>query len=497
LPFESEEALEYPLNVDLALQRLSELDPAIDSMLRAARIPGGGVAVVLGGEIVFCRGYGLRDVSEGLPSTAETVFPIASMSKAMTATMIGTLVDEGTLNWDKPVQSYWPKFRLGDSNVSAQVTLRDLLTLRTGLPRHDWAWVENPSSREELVERIRYLPLSCGFRERFQYNNLTVIAAGFIAEVVSGMQWETLIEERLLEPLGMTATLFVNPALGNATRSYCEDRDRRLKPTQRLSVEVSGPSGGSIHSNILDMARWVLLNLNDGQIGGRRLIKPETLREIQRPQVSAGIEPAAPAPHASYAMGWFVHYYNGYEMWSHGGYMHDVNSEVMLCPKEKWGIVSYTNFGFPTLARLLNQHTFDILTGLRHVRTLEEKLAAYENGVIAIRQRDVISPRVENTSPSHSLDAHEGSYFNSGYGTIEILREGNDLVLRRNHMLLSLEHWHYDVWVCKDPGIFYIHVPHAFDRTSKIMFETGEDGDIRHLRVRLEPAVEPIRFAKQ
>ncbi len=310
----------------------AKLGDLIEPLLSAARIPGAGIAAVAGGEVVLATGYGYRDLDARLPVTCQTVYPIASTTKALNATLIGMLVDEGKLSWDAPVQDYLPWFRLGDSTVSAQVTLRDLLAMRTGLPRHDWLWVENPMARAELVRRLRYLELSAGFREKFQYNNMTSTAAGHIAEVATGKTWEDLVWEKILAPLEMSSTSFSMPAVGDVTLSYHESSSRELLVTRRFATEVTAPSGGAIHSTVADIARWMLFNLNSGAVGGRSLIQSKTLMEIQSAQIPARTDPSCPTPHAAYAMGWFVDSDGGRTRVTHGGYLHDVNSELRSIP---------------------------------------------------------------------------------------------------------------------------------------------------------------------
>jgi CubicO group peptidase (beta-lactamase class C family) len=478
------------------LANLDKLGAVIQTMLRAARIPGAAIAIVSGGTTVFAQGYGFRDLEAKRPATADTLYPIASTSKAFNATLLGMLVDDGILAWDAPIQHYLPSFRLKNASVSAQVTLRDLVTMRTGLPRHDYVWIDNPISRSELIERLRYLDSSAGFREKFQYNNMTVTAAGHVAEVLTGRRWEDLVQERILEPLKMASTGFTLPAGDVGSVSYHEDSGRKLLLSERLACDVTAPSGGSIHSTVLDMARWIAFNLSGGTEGGRPLIQAPTLLEVHSPQVVARTDTSAPSPTAAYAIGWFVDTYNGRRRIGHGGYLHDVNSEVTLFPEDDIGIVSFTNFGFPTLARLINQYAFDLIQGLSPVQTFEEKLAQYEAKVAETRSRLASIRRVENTSPSHRLDDYAGTYAHTGYGGIEILQRQDELIFKRNSLMLPLEHWHYDTWVAQDTGRFFIHVAHAFDRASRLMFETDPDGSIVAISIRLEPAVAPIRFEK-
>jgi CubicO group peptidase (beta-lactamase class C family) len=473
-----------------------KLGETLEFVLRVARIPGAALAVVAGGDILFAAGYGYRDVAAGLPATAATVYPIASTTKAINATVLGMLVDAGALAWDAPVQHYLPRFRLWDPTLGTQVTIRDLLAMRTGLPRHDYVWIENPMSRAELVERLPYLELSAGFRERFQYNNITSTIAGHVAEVVTGQHWEDLVQQRIITPLVMKNTGFTLPTSGAVTVSYHENSQRELLPSRRLAGEVTAPSGGSLHSTVEDMARWMIFNLGGGKVAGCSLIQAQTLLEIQSPQVIARTDPSAPTANAAYALGWFVDTYNGCARLTHGGYIHDVNSEVTLFPEDDIGVVSFINFGFPALARLINQYAFDLIKGFTPVQTFEEKLAQYEEKVEETRRRNAAVRRVLNTAPSHALADYAGTYTHPGYGRVEILRRDRELLFRRNRLVLPLEHWHYDSWTAGDSGLFFIHAPHAFDPASRISFATDSDGRIAAVSIRLEPAVAPIRFEK-
>lgn len=478
------------LNTDL-------LDALVEAALRAGRIPGGALAIVAGGRTVFAKGYGYRDLEARLPFTSHTIYPIASTTKAMTATLLGMLVDEGRLSWNAPVQEYLPGFRLQDPVASAQTTLRDLLAMRTGLPRHDWLWHEHALTRADLVHRLRYLEPSAGFREKFQYNNMSVTTAGYIAEVVTNASWEDLVHARVLAPLGMTNTVMAEPPTeGNVTLGYHETSARRICRSTRLAGTVTAPAGGLIHSTVESMARWILFNLCRGHVGERQLISPQTFADIRSPQVPGGADPSSPSAHACYAMGWFVDTYNGRTRISHGGYLHDINSEVSLFSEDDIGIVSVTNFGFPGLARVINQQVFDALRGCPTVLSVEEKLSQYEKRIEGMRERAASAQRVPGTAPSHPLDDYTGVYEDRGYGPITIARAGEDLIFRRGRLELALEHWHYDSWVARDAGIFFLHTPHAFDRLSRLLFETDANGAIAAVSIALEPAVGPVRFRK-
>lgn len=473
------------------------LDELVERIVDAARIPGAALAVVSHDGTVFAKGYGLRDLAARSRMTAATVYPIASTTKAFNATLLAMLVEEGRLAWDVPVRRYLPSFEIGHAAISAQVTLRDLVTMRTGLPRHDWLWLGNPMSRSELVGRLKSLDFSAGFRERFQYNNLTVTAAGHVAEVVTGRSWEDLVQERILNPLGMTSTTFSRPGGESTTQSYHETRARQLVPTHPLAQLVTAPSGGAMHSTVEDMARWIAFNLSGEPAGERALLQHKTLAEVHRPQITASGEVAAPTPNAAYAIGWFVDSCHGRLRLSHAGYASDVDSEVRLFPEDNLGVVAFTNFGGPNLARFINQSVYDSLMKLEPAETLEQKLAEYEHKVADNARRIAEVRQVTHTMPSHSLEQYAGVYLHGAYGRLEIHRRQGGLVLKRNRLTLSLEYWHNDVWRCAENDLFAIHRPHVFDGASRIAFESDVNGEIVALAIQLEPAVAPLRFSKE
>lgn len=476
---------------------MEQIADLVEPMLRTARIPGAAIAIVAGGKTVCAQGFGYRDLEAKLRSTPQTVFPIASTAKAINATLLGMLVDEGRIAWDAPIQEYLPSFRLQDPLASARVTLRDLVVMRTGLGAHDFVWMENPITRADLVECMGHLPMSAGFRERFQYNNLTPTIAGHVAEVVTGQSWEHLIRDRIFEPLGMSETVFPLPSAGNVTRFYHENRRRELLLTHPFEAEPIGPAGGSIYSTVEDMARWIAFNMNGGKVAGQPLIKPGTLKEIHSPCVLMGADAAAPSAHAAYGFGWFIDTYNGRPRISHTGHLHDVHSSVMLFPEEGIGMVSFINFASSRIATLMNQYAFDRIMGFNPAQTVEEALAQYEENIGHIRRRNAAMRRVGDTAPSHPLSDYTGCYQHPGYGRIGIRLHDGALILERNALVLPLERWHYDAWAVAENELFEIHKPQELDRNSLLMFETSALGEISSFSLQFDPAVPAARFVKQ
>jgi CubicO group peptidase (beta-lactamase class C family) len=483
--------------VPASIPHIERFDAIIEPMMRAARIPGIAIAVVAGNEMWLARAYGHRDLESRLALATDTLYPIASTTKSMTATLLGMLVDEGLLDWDVPVQTWLPRFWLSDPFVSTQVTIRDLLLMRTGLPRHDWMWGHRAIGRAELVERMHYLELSAGFRERFQYNNLTVTAAAHAAEAVTGQNWETSIQERLLNPLRMSSSQTGMPLSRRVTRGYHDTAARKIALSALTTSQATAPSGGALFSTVEDMARWVLFNLNGGNVEGRQLVDPETFAEICAPGIGIGADESRVSPGAMRALGWTVDRYNGHARVSHGGLLADVSSDVTLYPQLNMGFASFLNLASPLRAKLINQYLFDAIMGLEPKQTWKAELARYENAVEVTHHRNSAMRRHVGTAPSHSLAQYVGRYSHPGYGEIEIQLRAGELNFRLNDLTLPLDHWHYDFWVVQDTSRFPIHIAHEFDQANPLSFQTDADGKIAAISVRLESAVGAIRFGKQ
>lgn len=477
-------------------QRIEKLTGIIETIRSKSRIPGIAAAVVAGGELIYAEGCGYRDLKRKQPVTPDTAYPIASTSKAINATLLGMLVDDGVLDWDAPVQRYRPEFRLKDAAISSRVTVRDLITMRTGLPRHDYTWLGSRKSRTELLAGLEHLEASCDFRDHLQYNNLTCSLAGNLAEQITGKTWETLVRQRIFQPLGMRRSGCARPTHDNVTQSYHENWRRRLVVTKPRDTAATGPAGGVIHSTVSDMARWLSFNLQGGKSGRRRLIAAETLGEIHTPQLIIGRKSQTMLPYdAAYALGWMVRHHNGHKTVTHGGYLHDVSSSVMLFPDVNLGMVCFSNFGPPVMTDLINYYIFDTLMDLQPPLTYEQKLAEYEANIRKNRDRLAAVERTPDTKPSHPLQTYTGKYRHPAYGEIEIRKRGRGLAFKFNDLSLGLKHWHYDAWVAEDDERWTIHGAHPFDRSSPIQFHS-KGGDIAALSIALETAVAPIRFEK-
>lgn len=477
-------------------EALADLPQVVEHGLDALHVPGVAIAVVAGDEVVFSRGFGFRDLEAKLPATPETLFAIGSSTKALTATLMGTLVDEGAIEWDEPVRSYLPEFRLSDPTITERLTVRDLLTHRSGLPRHDLVWYGSSLSREELFRRLRYLDFSADLRQRFQYQNLMYMTAGYLAGKVEDSSWEELVQERILGPLGMAHTVISRFEGEEVATGYRLDRDGeelRLETMPHRVIEAMGPAG-SINSTAEDMARWVRFQLGDGSFEGKRIVSATTLAETHSPQMIANLPLLAlidrrMSPYVLYGLGWFIQPYRGHQLVQHGGNIDGFSAMVAFLPQEDLGIVVLSNANGSPLPLVVALAAFDRLLGLEPVDWvgraelfLKQALAAEEE-----QETTTAEDRVEGTEPSHPLEAYTGEYEHPAYGTLRVTRSGDGLAFALNGLDGDLEHWHYDVF----------NAPKTPVGAVKIEFLTSVDGRIDRVQAAVEPAVAPIVFTRK
>jgi CubicO group peptidase (beta-lactamase class C family) len=493
LPFELERGASAVEEAQSALEGFSE---EVRDAREAFNVPGIAISVILGGKVVYSEGFGYRDLENELPMTPDTLFAVGSTTKAMTATLLGMLVDEGQLDWDEPVRRYLPDFAVSDPAVSPRVTPRDLLTHRTGLPRHDLLWYnDNETSREDLIDRVEHLEMAADLRQEFLYNNLMYMTAGHLAAKLTGKRWEQLMRERLFEPLRMTRSNFsvaTSQEDANHALPYRENDEGELERIPFRALDMIGPAG-SVNSTVDEMSQWVGFNLLRGKARGETLIQPGTLGEIHSPQMTLQRTPERPDISVpTYGMGWFVRTYRGHRQVYHGGGIDGFVTSVMMFPDDDLGIVAFDNRG-SGLAELISRHAADRILGLDPVDWVGDAAATRKKAEAAQKQAEQKQQdaKVDGTQPSHSLADYAGVYEHPGYGRLEIAQNGEQLTLLYNGIEAPLEHWHYDVWSGAEAD---------GDKTfedQKFVFATNVDGLISSVSSRLEPRVDPIVFEKR
>jgi len=477
----------------MAREALEGIDPVIEQALVDFGIPGLAVAVVADDQLVFARGYGKRDVEHDLAVTTETLFAIGSTSKAFTAFILGTLVDEGKLDWDTPVIEYLPDFRMYDAYATQHLKVRDLLIHSSGLPRHDMSWYGADATREELYQRLAYLEPTRDLGEEFQYQNLMVMTAGYLAERITGESWEDLVRTRIFNPLEMSRTNFsVETSRGDDDHAEPYNVDKRAaKHIPFRNIDAVGPAG-SINSSVGEMSQWLRLQLGGGEIDGERLIEQDTLRQMHTPHMAISSYPSSQRVLTlGYGMGWAIESHRGHFLVQHGGGIDGFISWVALLPLENFGVVVYTNgAGMNPLPTAVARTIIDRILGLEDggylTRSLEAVTKAEEAAAEAEAEEG--AGRVADTAPSHPLEDYAGKYTHPGYSQVEITLEDERLHIAYNGMTAPLAHWHYDTFEADEDDA-------QLDGT-KAQFRMDSTGAITELLVAMEAALPPIVFEK-
>lgn len=394
------------------------IDRIVQEALAAWGVPGASVAIVQGDEVVYIQGFGVKELGNAAPVTADTIFAIGSTTKAFVSAAMAILVDEGKMSWDDPVRKHLTSFRLSDPLADDNVTMRDLVCHRTGLSRNDMLWYASPWSREEIVAKIGRVKLSRPFRAQYQYQNIMFLTAGQAVGAAAGTTWENFTRTRIFEPLGMTGANFsVTEAqlAPDHASPHSKPRDANLKVVPWRNIDNVGPAG-SINASTRDLSKWVRMQLADGLFAGKRIVSQTNLRETRTPQTVIRIEGPlfAANPHTnlmSYGMGWRLQDYHGRLMVSHGGRIDGFSALITLIPSEQLGIVFLSNRGNTQMDAAVNNSIVDLALGLpstQWTKVLKEQVERSE--AEAKKQRDERdAKRHKNTKPSRELAAYRGS----------------------------------------------------------------------------------------
>ena len=456
-------------------------------------VPGVSVAVVKDGEVIMSEGFGYRDLERRLPVTTKTIFAIGSSTKAFTTMSLATLVDEGKLDWDTSVRNYLPWFAMYDQFTTERITPRDLVTHRSGLPRYDHLWYNNTTSkRADLIRRLRYLAPSADFRTVFQYQNLMFLTAGYLAGEVAGSDWETVVRERILDPLRMGSANFSvkeSQASDDFALPYVE-KDGSVRQVDFRNIDLVGPAG-SINANVEDMTKWLLLHLNKGWHDDRQIVSEPQVGEMHRGHMVMPA-PFLPLPEndgGSYGLGWFIETYNGDTLIHHGGAIDGFLGQVAFLPKHNAGVVVQTNLGGSLVPFIIAYNALDRLRG-REPSDLEPAVRKVHDEAVAALARGKErsdTEKVESAGPSHDLDAYVGSFDHPGFGRVTIGRNDVGLTFGYNGEMFPLIHYHYDVFHY-EMRVVEVRIP--------VSFGTSIGGDIDRLWVALEPTMPAGEYSR-
>lgn len=394
------------------------------------RVPALAIAVVKDDSVVFAKGYGVLQKGASQPANEHTRFAIGSTTKAMTSASIAMLADEGKLKLDDPVTKYIPELQLSDPWVTRELTIRDLLTHRSGLPGVDLFWASNwKYSQADMIRGLRYIQPTASFRSEWQYHNVLYALNGVIIERVSGMPWDVFVKKRIFEPLGMNETeALVSGIIGkpNVAVPHALVNDSVAVVPIRSTDPVA--SAGSVWSSVSDMAKWMRFVIDSGRVGNKRLIQAKTFAELVTPQIEAPMEeyPAlqvAKPNFFSYGLGWFIQDYRGQHVWMHTGSINGLCAIIGIEPNKRLGVFVLENLDHAEIRHGLMYSAFDLYeSGPRRDWSAELK------PIFAPRPRAAAAQTTRATSaPSLPLERYAGTYVDSAYGTVRVTFENGAL----------------------------------------------------------------------
>jgi len=472
-------------------KKLQGFDAYMEQTLKDWNTPGVGVGIVVGDKLVFAKGYGYRDYEKKLPFTAKTLQPIASNSKLFTAVSAGMLVEEGKLTWDKPIKQSVPEIEFYNDQLNNNVTLRDMMSHRTGVTRHDLIWFKSPFTRKELFDRLKYLEPQEPMRTTFLYNNLMFAAVGQVIEMKSGKKWEDFVRERIFTPLGMNTTCYTiadmlkQPDYGVAFREKRDSFELEKIPYYEDTEGVA--PAGAIISNIDELSHWLIALMNEGKYNGKQVLPASVLKETLQPAIAL---PNAAGEalgyweilNSAYGMGRQTASYRGKLLTFHGGDLPGFHSQISFMPNDKIGVIVLvqTNHGAP-LYNIISYNVYERLLGMDQTpwsqRQLQQRLA---NKKAATESRTKAgADRVPNTKPSHALGDYAGEYENAAYGILRIGVQGDQLQFGFHEFHFPMSHFHYDRFDTPDDeqyGKFSVN------------FRTNPQGDVDQAVISLDQA---------
>ena len=486
-------------------KRLESLEPQFEKILKDWKAVGFAVAVVDKNKIIYSKGFGYRDFEQKKPVTSNTLFAIGSCTKAFTASLIGMLAHDKLVDIDKPVHNYLPNLVFYNNGMTDNITLRDMMSHRTGLPRHDYSWYTfTTSSRDSLLQRIQYMEPTAGVKERWQYNNFMFLLQGMVSEKLTGQKWEQNIRARILGPLNMQRTNFSVLDLAkddDGSLGYYVKNDTAIKKINYYLIDAMGPAG-SINSCVSEMANWVITWINGGKFNGKEIVPESFVQDaISSQMIISGGLPEKDIPDvffSNYGFGWFLASYRGHYRVEHGGNIDGFSASTCFFPTDSIGIVVLSNQNGSVVPSIVRNLIADKLLNLPYLDWSANRKKAVDKAkaVEADAKKNSGSMKKQGTKPSHPLKDYEGLYNNPGYGTIDVFSAGDSLFARVSQKIFWLRHYHYDVFepLEKDPR-------EGIDTSAggqlKIQFNMDINGDINSASAAFEPTLKAIEFMRK
>jgi CubicO group peptidase (beta-lactamase class C family) len=466
----------------------SKIDDLVNNARKDFDVPGVAIAIVKDGEVLYLKAFGVKEFGKKDPVTPDTLFPLASCTKAFTTTAMAILVDEAKMAWDDPVRKHVEFFHLADPLADADVRMRDLVCHRTGLAGHDLLWYRAPWKPEEAIRRIGHVKLDKPFRGAFQYQSTMFTTAGYGVGVASNSTWKDFVKARILDPLEMKATVFTTPEAERFDHALAHRKNASGDVVSVPVFKMEYPdAAGSLHASARDLANWVRFQLGDGSWKGKQIVSSKNLGETHTAQMAIRVEGLTkamnPESHViNYGMGWVLQDYRGVELISHAGAIDGYRVHLTLVPEAKLGIVLLANLHQTRMNLPLSNSLVDLLHGLPkkdwNAHFLD--LARKDDADIRDRAKERSAKRHQGTKPSRELGAYTGSYEDEAFGTGKVTLEDGQLVWKWGAFTCPLEHYHYDTFIAKNDLI----------GNPIVVFTLGADGEVKTMDIQDAVGVE-------
>jgi len=433
--------------------RLDGFDEYMTRLLETWNVPGMGVGIVVKQKLVFAKGYGYRDYGKKLPYTPTTTQPIASNTKLFTAVAAGLLVEDGKLDWDKPIRTYVPSIKFSSDELDRTVTMRDMLSHRTGIAGHNGIWYKSDFTQKDIFDRLRYLDPAAPPRTTFLYNNVMYSGAGYAIELLAGKPWERFVTERILRPLGMTNTTFTIADMLQSREAAVPYSERRTNHELYRSAYYRDNIGlapaAAMNSSVVDLSHWLIAVMNGGVYNGARVIPRSVLTEtlvpaIALPNTELESQGWTELLNSAYGMGRWTGVYRGHLMAYHGGIIRGFHSHVSMMPNDSIGVIvmAIGDHAAP-LPSVVSWNLYERLLGLS-LTPWSERLNAIR---IANRKATASAARDDrraSSKASHPLTDYVGEFEHPAYGDLTISQANRALVFGFHKIRLPLSHVHYD-----------------------------------------------------
>lgn len=425
------------------------LDNYIENALTVWNPPGLAVTVVKDGEIIFTKGYGVTNIETNQPVNENTLFVCASTTKAFVAAGLAMLVDEGKLKWDDHVIDYLTNFQLYDPYMTREITVRDLLTHRTGLGNTDYLWAWMQISADSALYKMRDVKPTYSLRSSYIYQNLMYLAAGKVIEKVSGMSWDAFLKERIYNPLEMNETYAkyeMVKDIKNKADAHVIYEEKTLKIDQMVADEI-GPAG-SMWSSVTDMGKWIQFLLNDGIHKGDTLISTTNFKELFKPQQIIPANQFYPTQKltkpnwTTYGLGWFQQDYRGEMVQFHTGSLAGMVAIAGLIPEKNIGVYVMSNLDHVELRHAIMFTVFDLFMDGKITRDWSTEFKE-----LYTKDIEEDPKRVLETTTTLPISKVLGSYKNTQFGEVKITETEKGIVFNLNNTIKGvLSHWHYDTY---------------------------------------------------